>query len=190
MRRRVMRVGMWVALVVSVLLGGALAVSWVRPSWIGRGGMVVGVTSGRLEFARSTGTLTRQGIAWELGSPQGYAWILVAPESSWRPSTAAARVSRGTPRSAMTLRVECVPLWPWLVLSVGATGMIWWRAGKREKPGHCRECGYDLAGLAGEKCPECGTLVAGSIARLIGAILGSGRVRRAAAGRSRLPAPC
>ena len=23
-------------------------------------------------------------------------------------------------------------------------------------PGHCVECGYDMAGLAGTRCPECG----------------------------------
>lgn len=31
---------------------------------------------------------------------------------------------------------------------------------KRVKPGHCGSCGYDMHGLAGGVCPECGSSAA------------------------------
>ncbi len=159
MGRRVLRCGMWAALGASVLIGGALALGLARPTWRGSGGLVVGVTSGRLEIARSDGALARQGNAWAVSCPQGMASILVGPESWWRPTSGAGRVGLGMPTATLTLRVDYVPLWPWLALSVLASGLLWWRAGRRVLPGHCRECGYDLRGLSGDKCPECGGLV-------------------------------
>lgn len=168
MHRRVIRIGMWAALGVSVLLGAAVAVGVARPTWVGRGQVVVGVTAGRLEVARTTGiTLTRQGNAWGLGNLQGFASILVQPESAWLPTTSSAQIAMGGPATAMALRVVYVPLWPWLVLSAAAAGGLWWKAGKRIAPGHCRECGYDLRGLSGEKCPECGAGRASAVTRAL-----------------------
>lgn len=40
------------------------------------------------------------------------------------------------------------------VLGAGAGLVAWWR---RKNPGACGKCGYDLAGLGGGVCPECGT---------------------------------
>jgi hypothetical protein len=49
----------------------------------------------------------------------------------------------------------CVPLWIPL-LKVGAlAGWMWWRA-LCEPRDRCASCGYDLAGLRGTTCPECG----------------------------------
>lgn len=52
-----------------------------------------------------------------------------------------------------------------LVLIGMATGLmvIYLVASKRErddrlKPGHCRNCGYNLFGLRDPRCPECGTV--------------------------------
>jgi hypothetical protein len=145
---------MWVSLAAAVVLGAAMALSFARPSWAGGGGVLVGVTTGRLEIARSDGDLSRQGIAWAVNCPEGMASILIGPESWWRPTGSAARVTLGT--TAISLRVTYVPLWPLLVLGLGAGGACWWRAGKRVKPGHCAACGYDLGGLSSGRCPECG----------------------------------
>ena len=30
------------------------------------------------------------------------------------------------------------------------------------EPGHCSQCGYDLRGIASDRCPECGAHVASS----------------------------
>ncbi len=44
-------------------------------------------------------------------------------------------------------------------LLIGALGSWFhWKA-RLPKPGRCPNCGYDLAGLSGGACPECGTLV-------------------------------
>jgi hypothetical protein len=46
------------------------------------------------------------------------------------------------------------PVWP-IGLAGLALAALGRRAG-RARPGVCRECGYDVRGLAGPECPECG----------------------------------
>ena len=48
-----------------------------------------------------------------------------------------------------------IPLWPLAGLSVLATIWAWRR--RAFPPGRCPSCGYDLHGLEGDQCPECGT---------------------------------
>ncbi|MGH7133343.1 MAG: hypothetical protein ACREJO_15525 [Phycisphaerales bacterium] len=56
-----------------------------------------------------------------------------------------------------------VPLWaPALVIAV-PTAWLWWRdraSRRRMLAGQCVKCGYDLAGLGGKPCPECGGIPA------------------------------
>lgn len=86
------------------------------------------------------GTPMVGGWSWELsplpkGGP-GTWWI------TWTPT------AKGT---------GSVPLWAPLVAS--GVWLAW--AARRWTPGAgalCRSCGYDCAGLAGDRCPECGTL--------------------------------
>lgn len=144
----------WAMVAAAALLAAASFLSLVRPVWAGRGGVVVGVTAGRLEVARSDGDLARQGNAWAISCPAGMASILIGPQSAWRPTSNAARVTLGT--TALSLRVVYVPLWPLLTASVAAAGLLWWRVRGLVLPGHCASCGYDLKGLAGGTCPECG----------------------------------
>jgi len=60
----------------------------------------------------------------------------------------------------VSLTVPC-----WLLLLFCTPCPAYWlyrrlRPRESELPGHCRKCGYDLrAHKAGEKCPECGTVV-------------------------------
>lgn len=53
---------------------------------------------------------------------------------------------------------------PWLVIDAVAGGVLLgailvvrrWTRGSLHLMGHCRACGYDLAGVPGTVCPECG----------------------------------
>jgi hypothetical protein len=50
-----------------------------------------------------------------------------------------------------------VPLWP--VAAASAAAYLWCgrrAAALKPGPGRCAACGYDLAALRGEVCPECG----------------------------------
>jgi hypothetical protein len=52
-----------------------------------------------------------------------------------------------------------VPLWMVSTLLL-IPAVVLWRIDRRPRPGHCPECGYDLAGLAtGGVCPECGQII-------------------------------
>ena len=51
-----------------------------------------------------------------------------------------------------------MPMWIPL-LAVGVPSLIGWRRNRPPPPGHCGECGYNLAGLTSGRCPECGTKV-------------------------------
>ncbi len=48
-----------------------------------------------------------------------------------------------------------VPLWIPLVLIAPPTSWLWY-ADSRPEPWQCPRCRYDLRGLEGEVCPECG----------------------------------
>lgn len=48
-----------------------------------------------------------------------------------------------------------LPTWIPLVLSAFVTMWLWW-VDRRVQPWECQKCRYDLRGLAGVVCPECG----------------------------------
>lgn len=59
-------------------------------------------------------------------------------------------------------KVQHLPLWAPLVLSL--VGLGWWyyaqgprRRELRRRQGRCQNCGYPLQGLDVPRCPECGT---------------------------------
>lgn len=61
-----------------------------------------------------------------------------------------------------------LPLLPGVLVNTVLFAAVWMGAllavrrlvRRRAKPGTCEECGYDLRGLSGEKCPECGAAMA------------------------------
>lgn len=66
----------------------------------------------------------------------------------WRP-----RLHRIKPMPVMTCKV---PLWLLFTLAACITGLLWWLQPRFHGGGCCRVCGYDLSGLSGSVCPECG----------------------------------
>ena len=58
----------------------------------------------------------------------------------------------------------CLPLWIPLLLIAAPAGWFWWRL-LRDPRNRCASCGYDLAGLRGNTCPECGEQTQASGAR-------------------------
>lgn len=160
--RRFLKRATWITAIPAALAAAALVWGLANPSWLCRGNASVGLVRGQLEVAWSSGTVIREPQAWVIKNPQGYASILLGPRSGWRPTTMTASMGMGAgPGGAALFKVTAlfVPLWPILVLFGGATGFLWWRARRIAIPGHCRQCGYSLEGLASEKCPECGNLI-------------------------------
>lgn len=73
----------------------------------------------------------------------------------WRPSLTGGSMGVGT--AVYSLSTMWMPAWwPPMVMGVLA-GLAWWRSTRGAGAGHCANCGYSMAGLAGGvRCPECG----------------------------------
>lgn len=63
---------------------------------------------------------------------------------------------RGLANDATVVLASC-----WFVACVRRRSLAWWRV----PSGHCKACGYDLAGIAVACCPECGVPVRGAAFR-------------------------
>ena len=55
-----------------------------------------------------------------------------------------------------------LPLWIPLLLTALPTAILFYR-GRKPKPGHCKKCRYNLAGLKDNRGPECGTEITQAI---------------------------
>lgn len=58
--------------------------------------------------------------------------------------------------------LRCNSLFPFLVLTTPPAVIFSrraWRARRLRRPGHCRQCGYNLTGNVSGRCPECGAEV-------------------------------
>jgi hypothetical protein len=49
-----------------------------------------------------------------------------------------------------------IPLWVPFLLVFLPTATVCLRDWRRQPPGHCQACGYDLTGNVSGRCPECG----------------------------------
>ena len=76
----------------------------------------------------------------------GWEWNAEA-ETSWMPWQ--------SPGVKPGLGLVFVPLWLPLLLIAAPTAWLW-RTDRRAKPWQCAKCRYDLRGLDGGVCPECG----------------------------------
>ena len=59
-------------------------------------------------------------------------------------------------RNGFKVRHILLPLWVPLMLLSAPTAYLW-RTDRRAKPWQCHRCRYDLRGIEGGVCPECGS---------------------------------
>lgn len=85
--------------------------------------------------------------------PPSAAWRFIYHGSRWGWRS---RVGAGRQNGVYWIQV---PLWLPLLVVALPTAWLWLR--DRRRPGRCRRCGYDLTGLAGGRCPECGAALPG-----------------------------
>ena len=53
--------------------------------------------------------------------------------------------------------VTRLPLWLIFAVVAAPTAFLWYRDRLRRRPGHCKNCNYNLTGNTSGICPECGT---------------------------------
>jgi hypothetical protein len=125
---------------------------------------------GTLELTRCTHDVQWSGNSWQMSCPGSRARVISASSSTWCPNTTSARMLLTGPGSGSTLVVLSnvfIPLWPWAVLTLAGAAGLWWRLPKTVGEGCCARCGYDLRGIRGDKCPECGRGFASMIRLLL-----------------------
>jgi hypothetical protein len=149
---------------VSLLLCVAVCVLWVR-SYVrtesvtryGAGGWLVSFESDRGRFVVWVQRWGRTTPRWELESLPPVAWGTKVSHTRGRRLLGFAAGADPEP-----FWFVVVPMWSVLVLAavlpaIRFRDLAVGRA--RRRPGHCRNCGYDLR-ASPERCPECGTTTA------------------------------
>lgn len=154
-RRLVRRLAVAVAAMMALLLAVS-AVSYKVPWGLGLGRMGIGADQCGLVLARSTHQLSRNGVSWRLGTAGS---LPLGAETDWLPVRARGRIITSSPTGPSTtalLDVLYIPLGPWAALAGMVTGGLWWYSRRKVPAGRCRDCAYDVRGIAAERCPECG----------------------------------
>ena len=145
-KRRLRRIAKWAGVVVSsILLGVTVASCFFVVDYRTGGGShnrrSIGVFAGSILFFRAPFLSNVPG--WD------GVWHFDLRRPDWRPLEFGWKVSGNGYWIVL-------PLWvPFSIVAL-PTAWLWWRDHRR-RPGHCRKCGYDLTGLTGGRCPECGT---------------------------------
>lgn len=114
-----------------------------------RGAFVLthGPSHGRVSMATGlTATTPGNDSIWSRAS---VTWVTSEPQYLIKP-----HVSVRAGRITMLV----VPLWTLALASSVVAGAALWMT-REPKRGHCRACGYSLAGLASGVCPECGKAI-------------------------------
>jgi len=112
-------------------------------SAISREWIVLGNGQLRIDYVtRRDGTGTRKSARWEFRTRRYY-----GIDWGWEWESRLAGRSH--------FRRRNIPLWFPLVLIAAPTAWLWY-TDRRAKPWQCAKCRYDLRGLEGGVCPECG----------------------------------
>jgi hypothetical protein len=128
------------------VIGGRFGISQTTSNLFGPGGWTV--SAGRLAPIRETVEQAR-GLGIMMPFPGD------GPRFEWS-SRSLTDPTKGWTYSWTTV---AFPLWlPTLVFGVwpGVWLVFWVRRRRWRRAGCCRECGYDLRGSPGPRCPECG----------------------------------
>lgn len=92
--------------------------------------------------------------SWRITTFPRWEWerVFVAPSYFWK--NKAGTAPGGAPQ-AISSEVR-VPVWM-VAGALAGIGVWLYVSDRRRARGLCRKCGYDLSGLRGKPCPECGT---------------------------------
>ncbi len=140
---RRLRVTTWIVGVVAAML----VVVWVGSVWVnvnvvtGKPGSQISLSIVRGSFMYTRMSLTlRGGVSGGVNRRPGMQWWFHVDG----------------PAALMWSRRVFVPQWVVAAPAVVFAGLLAWRDVRMRGPGRCRGCGYDLRGVEGGVCPECG----------------------------------
>jgi len=161
--RRATRVIKWGCLALAVLMLSAdAASSWVGVAWSSGRPIRPVIRNGRPTFPSywvftirsgrvGGGTVEHSVQIADLSAARGWQVFRPSADRMWGVTTL------GLPGS----RRRYFPLWMFTGVFGAAAAILLWRD-TRPRPGYCTRCRYDLRGVTGGVCPECGTAVVGA----------------------------
>lgn len=151
-RRKLIRLGAFRSLASCILISLAWLVSLRWTVFVmAQFGDSIGLKGGTVWFLWTSDGLRKQ-LSAATGSSVELTWDVYGSERKtpmqwWVPL----HISRAG-RSQI-----CLPIWPFALLTCGATVYLWRLRRRRPPPGDCAKCGYDRTGLSPQtSCPECG----------------------------------
>lgn len=160
-----------------LIILAAFIMGYANPVWTRRASLVAGLTDGRIEIAWSNCPIKRVRDAWDVSRDGAAVRVKFAPSRSWLPSKSSVTPRTITAAGTAVIPLTCfrVPLLPWFLAAIIASGLLWWRAPRRFETAMCQKCGYDLSGLADQRCPECGESVISRVQRVVAGVLRGAR---------------
>ena len=148
-----------------MLLIVMFASMWRAPAlsrWVSQTHYLISIKRGRVSFKSVTILATGLDRRWVKRTVGRFSpGIDFAPDWDWGSNQRGNTAVIAYP--LVESRYIFIPIWPFLLLIAAPTAWLW-RTDRRAKPWQCTKCRYDLRGLEGGVCPECGHKLKPSIA--------------------------